>query len=214
MFLSARCKVSKETLLSIIESLVDLGKFDEELWSENKIIWCEDFVLSIQDAYLKRKNNCIDRKSLLQLLDSLGVRKLLKSSSKQGLCIENDTNNTQTILDNNKVNKTKFNFKEKILEFVDNETLVSDYIDMRKLKKASLSKTVFDSILKECNDNNFEVSEALKICLEKNWIGFKYEWVKNINKNNDTNGKQFSNQKSAYVFDIDRIIEANVSRNQ
>ena len=54
MFLSAKCKVSKETLLSIINDLVDLGKFDATLWNENKVIWCQDFIDSIEDAYIRR----------------------------------------------------------------------------------------------------------------------------------------------------------------
>ncbi len=75
MFLSAKCKVSKETLLSIIKDLVELGKFDTMLWNENSIVWCQDFVDSIQDAYFKRKNKCITYQGLLLLLVSLGVRK-------------------------------------------------------------------------------------------------------------------------------------------
>ena len=82
MFLSAKCKVSKELLETIIKDLVDLEKFDNELWNENSIIWCQDFVDSIQDAYSKRTNNCIDRNSLLDLLHSKGVRKLSKSTPK------------------------------------------------------------------------------------------------------------------------------------
>lgn len=81
MFLSAKCKVSKEVLNLIISDLVDLGKFNYALWNENKIIWCDDFVKSIQDAYAKRNNKCITFEGLLLLLDSLGVRKLSKSTS-------------------------------------------------------------------------------------------------------------------------------------
>jgi hypothetical protein len=36
MFLAAKCKVSKEVLISIINDLVELGKFDSYLWNENK----------------------------------------------------------------------------------------------------------------------------------------------------------------------------------
>ena len=81
MFLSAKCKISKETLLSIIKDLVELGKFDSVLWNENSIIWCQDFIDSIQDAYSKRNNNCITYEGLLLLLVSLGVRKPSKSIS-------------------------------------------------------------------------------------------------------------------------------------
>jgi len=74
MFLSSKCKVSKEVLILIIKDLVELGKFDNVLWNENSIIWCQDFIDSIQDAYFKRKNKCISYDGLLLLLISLGVR--------------------------------------------------------------------------------------------------------------------------------------------
>jgi len=82
MFLSAKCKVSKEVLEAIISDLVMLEKFDKVLWTENKVIWCQDFIDSIQDAYSKRSNVCIDYKSLLVLLTSLGVRKPSKGIPK------------------------------------------------------------------------------------------------------------------------------------
>jgi hypothetical protein len=102
MFLSAKCKVSKEVLLSIINDLVELGKFDSVLWNENKIIWCQDFIDSIQDAYVKRNNKCITFEGLLHLLDSLGIRKLSKQTSKGG-------RNPQSIVEYIKEDKIKSN---------------------------------------------------------------------------------------------------------
>ena len=99
MFLSAKCKISTKTLESIINDLVDLDKFDKNLWIENKVIWCQDFIDSIQDAYNKRKNKCITYDGLLQHLCSLGVRKLGKSISQVGV-------NPQTILEETKLKKT------------------------------------------------------------------------------------------------------------
>lgn len=75
MYLSAKCKVSKDVLESIINDLVDLGKFDENLWKENRVVWCQDFIDSVQDAYKKRNNKCISLDGLLTLLTSLGIRK-------------------------------------------------------------------------------------------------------------------------------------------
>lgn len=105
MFLSAKCKVSKETLLLIINDLVDLGKFDSVLWKENQIIWCEDFIKGVKDAYQKRNNKCIDYKGLLSLLDSLGVRKLSKQESE-------GVDNPQSKEDYTKLNKTKLNIPD------------------------------------------------------------------------------------------------------
>ena len=100
MFLSAKCKVSTEILNSIITDLSELGKFNKMLWSENQIIWCQDFIDSIQDAYKKRNNECISFEGLLILLDSLGVRKLGKLPTTTSV-------KTQSIVEDTKEKKNK-----------------------------------------------------------------------------------------------------------
>jgi len=122
-------------------------------------------------------------------------------SEKKTKYINNNINNNiyNNIYNNNIYNNSEilkkniFNFKEKLLEIVDDEILVSDYLALRKLKKASISETVFNNLIKQCNDNNFEVKEALRVIIDKNWMGFKYEWVANAQKNNNINRQQ--NQK-------------------
>lgn len=193
MFLSSKCKVSKEILESIIKDLVELEKFDRMLWEENKIVWCQDFIESIQDAYFKRKNKCITYDGLLTLLISLGVRKPDKLSN-------NTASNTQIRLNKIKPDeiKEKFNFKKELLKLVDNEILVNDFIQLRKTKKASLSETIFNSLKIECETNNYPIEEALKICVLRSWIGFQYSWVENVNKTNNTNnGKENSDKPFA-----------------
>lgn len=106
MFLSAKCKITKETLNSIINDLVDLEKFDSDLWKENRVIWCQDFIDSIQDAYSKRKNKCITYDGLLLHLSSLGVRKPIKSKPIGVI-------NTQSIVEYTKEDKKK---EEKSIE--------------------------------------------------------------------------------------------------
>ena len=51
MFLAAKCKVSEELLLSIINDLSKMDVFHKELW-DNKIVWCPQFIESIEDAFL------------------------------------------------------------------------------------------------------------------------------------------------------------------
>ena len=128
MFLSAKCKVSKETLTSIIKDLVDLGKFDKMLWEENSIIWCQDFVDSIQDAYKKRNNECITFDGLVSLLISLGIRKLPKCNSKVHV-------NTQSKVEDSKVDNNKINnipeFSEFLLFALEKEPLICE-IDLKR----------------------------------------------------------------------------------
>jgi hypothetical protein len=95
MFLSAKCKVGKDLLNAIITDLVELGKFDKELWETAKIIWCQDFINSIQDAYKKRNNNCINRNSLLELLYSKSILIRPKSNHKQSKVVSEGVDNPQ-----------------------------------------------------------------------------------------------------------------------
>lgn len=116
MFLSAKCKVSKEVLESIIKDLVDLEKFDRVLWEENNIIWCQDFIDSIQDAYSKRKNKCINYDSLLLHLISLGVRKPSKQQSKDHVNPQRKEKETKV---KKNIEERKSEFKNSLLPFLD-----------------------------------------------------------------------------------------------
>lgn len=106
MYLSAKCRVKVEVLESIITDLADLGKFHKVLWTENRVIWCQDFIDSITDAYFKRKNKCIDFDSLLHHLDSLGVRKLNK-------LLLSGTDNPQSKVEYRKEEESRVNLKAK-----------------------------------------------------------------------------------------------------
>ena len=100
MFLSAKCLVTEEILLNIIDDLVDLGEFNSYLWDKFKILWNQTFVSSIQDAYKKRKNNCITIDGLVDLLGLKVDPKALKRSL-------NGNGNTQRKEKDSKENKIK-----------------------------------------------------------------------------------------------------------
>ena len=59
LFLSAKCRVDDAKLLAILNDLSMLGEIDEFLWM-NKIVYSHKFVESIQDAYTRRTNKCMD----------------------------------------------------------------------------------------------------------------------------------------------------------
>jgi len=95
MYLAAKCKVDEETLNSIITDLSKLGEFNLKLWSENKIVYSEKFIESIEDAYNKRNNKLHTLISLREHLTGLGVLKPIKLRVKGG-------DNTQSIIEYNK----------------------------------------------------------------------------------------------------------------
>jgi hypothetical protein len=178
MFLSAKCKVSKDILEQIIKDLVELGKFDKALWNENKIVWCQDFVDSIQDAYTKRNNKCITYEGLLLLLISLGVRKQGKLPLKGG-------SNTQSIVKDSIEDESKvdiidnFNFKKSLIDLGVNEKLVNEWMQVRKKKKAVNTETALKGFISEQQKTNKGLDEIIEMCVQKSWAGFDASWIQN-----------------------------------
>lgn len=54
-FLLAKTRMRGEIASSIIDTLIDLGKVDAELWREGRIIWIENFVKYLSEVYKRRK---------------------------------------------------------------------------------------------------------------------------------------------------------------
>jgi len=86
MFLAARCHVTEDRLIEIIDAIVMLGELDSELWGEHKVLWSHKFVESIKDAYRNRSNNCMPRMGLLRHIEGLragnGQKSVVKPQSK------------------------------------------------------------------------------------------------------------------------------------
>jgi len=185
MFLAAKCRVSEEMLILIINDLTKIGVFDTFLW-DNKIIWCPQFIETIQDAYKKRNNKCITLDGLRVLLEGLGVLKLSKSTSI-------GSGNTQSKVNYTKENKSKEN-----------------NIDDRKLKFASTlepfltvyGKDMLNSFYKYWTEPN-KSGTKFKQELEKTWsLERRLEtWA-----SNDKAFKKFPNQdtpKKRKQFNLD-----------
>lgn len=154
MFVSAKCKVSKELLSNIINDLVELGKFDRTLWTENRIIWCQDFIDSIQDAYSKRNNKCITLDGLFNLLCGLGIRKLNK-------CIIKGDDNTQSKEKKRKEDESKEEKKEiEKTDFLEPAPDVS-----KKLKKIEIHATSPDvkKIVNYYNENCISLKPVMAL---------------------------------------------------
>ncbi len=182
MYLSAKCKVSKEVLESIINDLVDLGKFDATLWNDNKIIWCQDFIDSVQDAYKKRNNKCITLDGLLTLLTSLGIR-------KQGLLPSKGPVNPQRKEKKRKEEEIKENYNARKLKF---SSALSPFLE-------TYGKEFLNDFYKYWTEPN-KSGTKFRQELEKTWdLERRLEtWAKN--------DKNFTNKKSTPVSEMNQTV--------
>ncbi len=63
MFMSAKCRVTEEVLFSILDDLSKLEEINSLLWKD-KVVFSEKFIESVQDAYSRRNNKCIQLKHI------------------------------------------------------------------------------------------------------------------------------------------------------
>lgn len=154
MYLSSEIMVEHDTLNKIINDLVSIGEFDKELWDNEKILFNQKFIENIQDAYKKRNNDCIDKESLIRLLISKGRSLSPKSTLKQPKLILKDANNTQSKVEDTKVNKTKENNIPEFNEFL------AYAIEQKPKVDNNLVKLKYDSWVvndwKDGNNNNIK----------------------------------------------------------
>lgn len=57
------------------------------------------------------------------------------------------------------------------------DLLWNDFLILRKSKKLPVTQTAFNGIAKEAQKAHKSLAEAIQICCERGWGGFKAEWL-------------------------------------
>lgn len=103
----------------------------------------------------------------------------------------NTNNNVNNINNENNVNKKEkkeiFNFRKSLLDLGAKEDLVIDWLKVRKTKKATNTKTAFNSFANQLKLSEKDINYILQTCIVKSWSGFKSEW---IDKDKKITGKE------------------------
>lgn len=69
-----------------------------------------------------------------------------------------------------------FSFFNSLIDYGFEKKLISDWIKVRKTKKATNTETSFNSFIKEIEKRNCNLNEILEFIIVKNWSGFKWSW--------------------------------------
>lgn len=97
--------------------------------------------------------------------------------------------------------KGKFNFANALVSQGADQKLISEYMEVRKAKKAVNSETAFKSLISEQQKSGLTLNQVLEHCVVNSWKGFKAEWVKN---QNTVHGQQ--NPKPSRWDEIQQLI--------
>jgi hypothetical protein len=106
-----------------------------------------------------------------------------KPDSVNGSVSDNDSGTDNGILLEKETKKT-FKFKTYLIGQGFKESLIDDWLAVRKNKKATNTKTALDGFIKEVEKSGKDKNEILKMCVEKSWSGFNAGWL-----NNTSNGQ-------------------------
>lgn len=93
----------------------------------------------------------------------------------------------------------KFDFKKNITDLVGEQYIqeINDFLLIRKKKNATNSKTAFGILKSEIEKSRRTPIEVVRICIEKDWKGFKADWL---------NAKNTINGRTEAVIGVDRRV--------
>lgn len=72
---------------------------------------------------------------------------------------------------------TKITAETLVTEYGVSEQVALDWMSMRKSKRAPISGTVINGLIREAEKANLTLDNVMQICVERNWQGFQAAWL-------------------------------------
>lgn len=101
---------------------------------------------------------------------------IIISSSTTVKSDNNNLNNNIIYKDKSKKIPKKVSMKDLLVKAGCPEQLASDYMAIRERRKAPSTKTAFEGIEREVRKAGISMGEAIRECIERNWVGFRADW--------------------------------------
>jgi hypothetical protein len=100
-----------------------------------------------------------------------------KTEAKPKQKISKSEANVNVNVNDNEKDIHIYSFFNSLIEYGFNKDLVNDWIQVRKAKKLTNTKTAFDKFIIEVEKCKLDKNEILKTCVEKSWGGFNSNWI-------------------------------------
>lgn len=76
-----------------------------------------------------------------------------------------------------KKTETRFDAQAHLLVLGVTEEVARDWLTLRKAKKAASTETAIKGIADEAKKAGISLGDALAMCCQRGWVGFKGEWI-------------------------------------
>jgi len=145
--------------------------------------WKVTKALFVAKGFINNDNELLNWDKRQFISDSSAERVARHRAKKKQPCNVTVTppeqNRTEQIQNRIKEKSKKENPKDLLPDIP--EQLLNDFIQLRKQKKAPITRTAIEGIKKEAAKADLSLENALIVCCERNWQGFKAEWYQNAN---------------------------------
>ena len=173
----------KDAVISGAEKLVSLGLVSRISRERQPTLYTLSDLAEREIASLSEKPNT-NNQDLSENTTGV-VGKTDKSLSEK----PTHNNNSKTTITKANIYKEKFNFANALVSQGADQKLISEYMEVRKAKKAVNSETAFKSLISEQQKSGLTLNQVLEHCVVNSWKGFMAEWVRNQNQNQSTQPK-------------------------
>ncbi|ENU98522.1 helix-turn-helix domain-containing protein [Acinetobacter variabilis] len=173
-------KCDRKTIMKVLERLqeINLIRFTEETRGNGVKVYQLVGVRGREDDLTSTKKGTSTKigtstKNGTSTSTKIGTATSTKIGT-QNLPIESTNESTN-------IYKEKFNFADALFSQGADQKLISEYMEVRKAKKAVNSETAFKSLISEQQKSGLTLNQVLEHCVVNSWKGFKAEWIKNQN---------------------------------
>ena len=174
-------KCDRKTIMKVLERLqeINLIRFTEETRGNGVKVYQLVGVRGREDDLTSTKKGTSTKigtstKNGTSTSTKIGTATSTKNGT-QNLPIESTNESTN-------IYKEKFNFANALVSQGADQKLISEYMEVRKAKKAVNSETAFKSLISEQQKSGLTLNQVLEHCVVNSWKGFKAEWVKTQNQ--------------------------------
>lgn len=86
--------------------------------------------------------------------------------------------NSKEVKKGKKETTPPFQALEFLIDLGVEKQIASDWLKVRKAKRAANTQTAFDTIKREIEKTKKTANEIVKLCVVKSWVGFRADWLK------------------------------------
>ena len=184
--------ISEELILNIaFEPIKNQLKRDLVKWSNQTD---QRRQAGLKSAEIRKRNATSVNERSISSTDNVNVSVSVNDSVSDNV--------TDSVILLKKETKSIFSFERSLLDYGFDRQLVTDWLKVRKTKKATNTETAFKNFIAELEQRTCNINEVLEICVEKSWSGFKWSWIDNLKQTNTFNNGRVEKTPEQLARDI------------